>query len=191
MPVDPSEEVSELLSACSSGDRAALDRLIPIVYDELRRRARQRLRGERRDHTLRTTALVNEAYVRLAGQRFTNCENRAHFFGLASEIMRRILVDHARGRNREKRGGDAEIVQMESHFQIAVENSTVNLLELDAALDDLAALDPQQAKVVELRFFGGCSIEETSDILGVAPMTVKRDWATAKAWLKHKLEPLS
>lgn len=180
-------DISELLAACNSGDKEAWDRLIPVVYDELRGQARRHLRRERDNHTLRTTALVHETYIKLADQRFFNWENRAHFFWLASEIMRRVLVDYARGRNREKRGGEYEIVSMDSKFQIAIDSSNINLLELDSALNRLAEIDPQQAKVVEIRYFGGCSIEETAEILGVSIATVKRDWATAKAWLHHEL----
>ncbi len=180
-------DISEMLAACNGGDKEAWDRLIPVVYEELRGQARRHLRRERDNHTLRTTALVHETYMKLADQRFSNWENRAHFFWLASEIMRRVLVDYARGRNREKRGGDLEIVSMDSNFQIAIDSSNINLLELDSALNQLAAIDPQQAKVVEIRYFGGCSIEETAEILDVSIATVKRDWATAKAWLHHEL----
>ena len=180
-------EVSELLVALNNGDGEAWNRLVPIVYDELRKQARNHLRRERGDHTLRTTALVHEAYLKLADQHAANWEGRAHFFWLASEMMRRVLVDYARSRNREKRGGDVEIVSMTSAFQIAIDSSEVDLLELDAALKTLAILDPQQAKIVEIRYFAGCSIEETAKIVGVSVATVKRDWATAKAWLNHRL----
>jgi RNA polymerase sigma-70 factor (ECF subfamily) len=181
------EEVSGLLAAWSNGDPGAWDRLVPIVYDELRRRARNHLRKERGNHTLRTTALVHEAYLKLAEQRSATWENRAHFYWLASEMMRRVLVDYARGRNREKRGGEFEIIPMNSEFQIAIDNSEIDLMALDTALEKLAAVDPQQAKVVEVRYFGGCSIEETAQIIGVSITTVKRDWAVAKAWLKREL----
>ncbi len=180
-------EISELLATCNGGNKEAWDRLMPVVYDELRGQARRHLRRERDNHTLRTTALVHETYMKLAEQRFTNLENRAHFFWLASEVMRRVLVDYARGRNRGKRGGEYEIVSMDSNFQIAIDSSNINLLELDSALNRLAELDPQQAKVVEIRYFGGCSIAETAEILGVSNATVKRDWSTAKAWLHHEL----
>jgi RNA polymerase sigma factor (TIGR02999 family) len=182
-----SSEISGLLAAWNDGDLDAWNQLIPIVYDELRGQARRHLRRERDNHTLRTTALVHETYLKLAGQRFANFENRAHFFWLASEIMRRVLVDYAKGRNREKRGGDVEIVPINSSFQIAIDNSDINLLELDAALVKLALMDPQQAKIVEVRYFGGCSIEETAEVVGVSVATVKRDWASAKAWLNHEL----
>ena len=182
------EQVSELLALWNSGDRDAWNRLVPIVYDELRDHARRLLRRERVDHTLRTTALVHETYLKLAEQRVVNWENRAHFFWLASEIMRRLLVDYARGRNRQKRGGEVEILPMNSAFQIAVENSGTDILALDAALTKLAELDSQQAKIVEIRYFGGCSIDETAEILSISAATVNRDWAAAKAWLHHQLK---
>jgi RNA polymerase sigma factor (TIGR02999 family) len=181
-------EISGLLAAWNDGDLEAWNHLIPVVYDELRAQARRHLRRERDNHTLRTTALVHETYLKLADQRFANFENRAHFFWLASEIMRRVLVDYARGRSREKRGGSVEMVSINSSFQVAIENSNINLLELDAALIKLAALDQQQAKIVEVRYFGGCSIEETAEVVGVSVATVKRDWASAKAWLNHELK---
>jgi len=180
-------EISELLNAWNGGDADALNRLVPFVYDELRKQARRHLRAERLNHTLRTTALVHEVYMKLGEQRRANWENRAHFFWLASVMMRRILVDYARRRNREKRGGDIHIMSMDSTFQIAVDNSEVDLLALDEALTKLAAFDSQQAKVVEIRYFGGCSVGETADIVGVSVATVKRDWAAAKAWLKREL----
>lgn len=184
---DRTEDVSGLLTAWSGGDSDAWNRLVPIVYDELRRRAHSHLRKERDNHTLRTTALVHEAYLKLAEQRSAKWENRSHFYWLASEMMRRVLVDYARGRNRVKRGGEVEIVSMNSDFQIAIDNSEIDLLGLDAALTKLAKIDPQQAKAVEIRYFGGCSIEQTAEILGVSAATVKRDWASAKAWLRREL----
>ena len=179
--------VSELLRAWNDGERDAWNRLTPVVYEEMRSQARRLLRRERSDHTLQTTALVHETYLKLAEQRVVNLENRAHFFWLSSEIMRRLLVDYARGRNRMKRGGDVDLVRIDSTFQIAVDNSGVDLLALDDALVKLAELDPQQAKVVELRYFSGCSIDETAEILAVSTSTVNRDWAHAKAWLRHEL----
>lgn len=181
-------EISGLLAAWNDGDLEAWNALIPIVYDELRQQAHRHLRRERENHTLRTTALVHETYLKLANQRFANFENRAHFFWLASEIMRRLLVDYARTRNSDKRGGEAEIFSIDSSFQIAVESSEVNLLDLDDALNKLALMDPQQAKIVEVRYFGGCSIEETAAAVGVSVTTVNRDWAAAKAWLAHELK---
>ncbi len=180
------EDISELLAAWNGGDQEAWDRLVPIVYEELRRRARAYLRNERNGHTLRTTALVHEAYLRLAGQN-ADLENRNHFFALASDMMRRVLVDYARTRNSEKRGGEVDIVPLHSDFHVAVNDSNIDLLALDEALTRLAALDPQQAKVVEIRYFGGCSVEETAAILNISHPTVYRDWAMAKAWLKREL----
>lgn len=180
-------QVSELLIAWKEGDDRAFDRLVPIIYDELRKRAHYHLRYERSNHTLQTTALVHETYLKLALQREKHLENRGQFFWLASEMMRRILVDYARGRDREKRGGDAETVSLEATFQIAVENSEVDLVLLDECLKKLAEMDPQQAKIVELRYFGGCSLFETAEVLNISMATVKRDWTVAKAWLKYNL----
>lgn len=181
--------VSELLEKWNCGEPTAWDDLVPVIYDELRDQARRLLRSERSAHTLQTTDLVHEAYIKLAGQRVIEWENRAHFFWLASEIMRRILVDYARRRKRNKRGGDAEIFPLNSDFQIAIDNSGVDVEGLDAALTKLATFDPQQAKIVELRFFGGRSIEETAQTIGVSTATVKRDWAVAKAWLYREMKP--
>lgn len=181
-------QISELLLAWKSGERDAWNRLTPLVYDELRLQARRMLRRERPGHTLQTTALVHETYLKLADQRDVNWENRAHFFWLAAEIMRRILVDYARSQNRLKRGGDIEIVQMDSRLQIAIENAGVDIIALDSALTRLAEWDEQQAKIVELRYFGGCSVDETAQVLGVSVSTVNRDWAAAKAWLLHELK---
>ena len=181
--------VSELLAKWNSGEQAAWENLVPVIYDELRDQARRLLRGERSAHTLQTTDLVHEAYIKLAGQRVIEWENRAHFFWLASEIMRRILVDYARRRNRNKRGGEVDVFPLNSDFQIAIDNSGVDVEGLDAALTKLATFDPQQAKIVELRFFGGRSIAETAETIGVSTATVKRDWAFAKAWLYHEMKP--
>lgn len=181
-------DVSELLRAWNQGDEDAFNRLVPMVYDELRSCAHRHLRSERSNHTLQTTALVHETYVRLTDQRVANWKDRAQFFWLASETMRRVLVDYARARSREKRGGEVEIVSMHSELQIAVDNSAVDLMGLDEALNGLAALDPQQARIVQLRYFGGCSIEETADFLNISVNTVKRDWEVAKAWLRRELK---
>ncbi len=180
-------EISELLRAWNGGDEDAWNRLVPVVYEELRLQAQNHLRRERGNHTLRTTALVHEVYLKMADQRMAKWESPAHFFWLASEIMRRVLVDYARGRSRNKRGGEVETVSLETAFQVVIENSEVNIVLLDKALTKLALIDPQQAKVVEVRYFGGCSIEETADIIGVSIATIKRDWAAAKAWLNHEL----
>jgi RNA polymerase sigma factor (TIGR02999 family) len=180
------EGVTELLEAWSGGDREALDRLVPLVYAELRRRARAQLARERGAHTLQPTALVHEAFLRLVDQRGARWQNRAQFYAVAAQVMRRILVDHARARAAAKRGGDAVRVALE-----AVEESgaspEVDILALHQTLERLAAQDERQARVVELRYFGGLSVEETAEVLGVAEITVKRDWAMARAWLYREL----
>ena len=175
-------ELTQMLIDWSSGDKTALDRLIPRVYDEMRRLARSYLRRERKEHTLQTTALVHEAYLKLIDQRRVNWENRAQFFGIAAQAMRRILVDHARSHEAAKRGGGAYKVEIEEAFALPGQKD-VNLIALDEALTELSKLDPQQSRIVELRFFGGLSIEETASVIGVSPATVKRDWTMAKAWL--------
>jgi RNA polymerase sigma factor (TIGR02999 family) len=181
----PSQTVTELLHIWGAGDAGALDRLLPVVYDELRHQARRYLRREAVGHTLQTTALVHEAYLRLVDQRRARWETRSQFFGVAAQLMRRILVDHARGHYAAKRGGNAFQVPLEEG--LAAQDSDVDLLALDEALTRLAALDPQQARVVELRYFTGLGIEETAETLGVSPATVKRDWAMARAWLRRQL----
>lgn len=180
--------ISEFLAAWSGGNREALNELIPAVYQELRKQARRHLREERAGHTLQTTALVHEAYLKLAEQQVVTWESRAHFFWVASEMMRRVLVDHARGHNRIKRGVGVEVVPLDSEIQIAADTTSVDLLSLDDALIKLADIDEQQAKMVEMRYFGGCSIEQTAELLGISVRTVNRDWAVAKAWLRHELE---
>lgn len=182
-------EISEFLRSFDGEDRGAWEHLVVLVYDELKARAHAHLYRERRDHTLNTTALVHEAYLRLAEQQLTTLKNSRHFFWLASEMMRRILVDHARGKLREKRGGGLEVVSLDADLQVAVDSSEVDVIGLDDALTKLAAMDPQQAKVVELRYFAGCSIEETAQTLDISVATVKRDWAVAKAWLRIELQP--
>jgi len=177
-----SSPITVLLVRWREGDRAALDQLMPIVYDELRRLARHYLRQERSDHTLQSTALVHEAYLRLAGGNPPEWQGRAHFFGIAARIMREILVEHARGHNAAKRGGTACRLSLDD--AIALPNHTdVDIVELDRALSKLASLDEQQSRIVELRFFSGLTIEDTSEVLGISPATVKRDWVTARAWL--------
>jgi len=163
-----------------------LDRLIPIVYDELRQQAHRYLRHERPGHTLQTTGLVHEAYLRLVDQRQEDWKNRAQFFGVAAQMMRRVLIDHARGKQAAKRGGSGIQVTLED-ATAAAEERGLDLLELDEALTRLAALDPQQPKIVELRYFTGLGIEETSEVLGISPATVKREWAMARAWLRREL----
>ena len=155
---------------------------MPLVYDELRRLAHHYLRQERNDHTLQSTALVHEAYLRLAGQNPPQWQNRAHFFGIAARIMRQILVEYARGRNTSKRGGDACRITLDDSIA-QPQQTDVDVVELDRALTELSELDEQQGRIVELRFFAGLTIEDTSEVLGVSPATVKRDWVTARAWL--------
>jgi RNA polymerase sigma factor (TIGR02999 family) len=168
------------------GDQGAREALIPLVYDELRRLARRYLRRERPDHTLQSAALVNEAYLRLIRQDQPQWQNRAHFFGVAAQLMRHILVDHARYRAAAKRGAGAPRLTLDPDVALP-QARDVDLVALDDALNQLAALDPQQSRLVELRFFGGLSIEETSVVLGVSPATVKREWATARAWLQREM----
>jgi RNA polymerase sigma-70 factor, ECF subfamily len=184
-PKAPCEEVSGLLRAWSDGDRAALDRLTPIVYDELRRLASRYMRGERPGHSLQTTALVNEAYMRLVDYRSMRWQNRAHFFAVSSQLMRRILVEYAR-RHNLKRGGDVPHVSLEDTAEVGGDRAA-DLVALDDALGALAQVDPRKVQVVEMRFFGGLSVEETAEVLKVSPVTVMRDWSTAKAWLYREL----
>jgi RNA polymerase sigma factor (TIGR02999 family) len=181
-----SEQVTRLLEEVRGGRREALDELLPVVYAELRRIAARYLRAERLGHTLQPTALVNEAYMRLVDQRNVEWQNRAHFYGVAAQVMRRILVDYARARRREKRGGAEVKVPLEDEV-VGARERDVDLVRLDDAMDDLARLDAQQARVVELRYFGGLSIEETAEVLGVSDSTVKREWAMARAWLQREL----
>lgn len=178
-------EVTQLLAAWGRGDQDALDRLMPVVYDELHRIADRALNRERTGHTLQTTALVHEAYLRLVNQRTAQVQNRAHFYAIASQLVRRILVDHARRRASAKRGADAPAVTLET--DIADDTPAVDALALDEALTRLAVLDAQQSRIVEMRFFGGLTVEETADVLGISPRTVKRDWSMARAWLRREL----
>lgn len=176
-------QITQLLKDWNEGDRAALDELMPLVYGELRRQASRYLRKERQGHTLQTTALIHETYLKLVGQNEVEWQNRNHFFAIASTAMRRILVDHARTRHREKRGGDAEDLLLDEALLIQTEQKTVDLVDLDEALVRLERLDRRQAKVVELRFFSGLTNEEAAGVLGVSIATVRNDWAMAKAWL--------
>src|SRR5437867_984404 len=180
-------EVTQLLKDWGNGDSAALDRLMPIVYDELRKVAARYLRRERQDHTLQPTALVNEAYLRLVDQKQVQWQNRAHFMGVAAQMMRRILVDHARNHKRVKRGGGAQKVSLDDAVVVA-EDRTEDLVELDDALNALAAFDERKSRVVEMRYFGGLSVEETAEVLKVSEITVARDWKLAKAWLYTHIE---
>jgi len=178
----PGHDVTELLRAWSEGDSGALDRLMPLVYDELRRRAAAYLRRERRNDTLQPTALVHEAYLRLVDQRRAAWQNRAQFFGVASQMMRRILVDRARARRMAKRSGRwARVTLVEA--EKATPPVDVEVLDLDAALTELAAFDPRKSRIAELRFFGGLSLEESGQVLGLSVATVERDWQAARAWL--------
>ena len=182
---EPPSQVTELLNAWQAGRQGAVDELIPFVYQELRKLARSYLRNERPDHTLQATALVNEAYLRLMGQKNVQWENRKHFFGIASQLMRRILVDHARKRAAGKRGGAEPLVLFDEDKVVPSEQP--DLVELDAALDAFAKIDPDQAKLVELRYFTGLTIDETAKVLELSPATVKREWIVAKAWLRREL----
>jgi RNA polymerase sigma-70 factor, ECF subfamily len=171
----------------SSGDSQAADRLMPIVYAELRRIARRQLRRERDDHTLSPTALVNELYLRMVDQRRTTWQNRLQFFGVAASLMRRILVDYARARNAEKRGGGATIVSLTDAGDERGEDLVADILGVDEALGRLAQHDPDQVRIIELRFFAGLSVEETAELLECSPRTVKREWRLARAWLYREL----
>jgi RNA polymerase sigma factor (TIGR02999 family) len=179
-------EVTRLLQAWGQGDDAALEQIIPIVYRELKRIAHRYMAGERQGHTLQTTALVNEAYLKLVDSRQVNWQNRAHFFAICAQLMRRILVDFARSRGYQKRGGGAQQVNLDEECMASQERGR-NVLALDDALTALAEVDPRKSKVVELRFFGGLSLEETAEVLKVCPDTVLRDWRMAKAWLGREL----
>lgn len=180
-------EITRLLHEWSSGNREAWNNLVAIVYDELHQQAHRYLRRERRNHTLQTTALLHETFIKLAEQRRVEWENRGHFFWLSSEIMRRILVDYAKNKNRQKRGGEIEFESLVSGLNIAIGETDFDILALDQALTRLAELDEQQAKIVELRYFSGLSIEETAEALKISTATVKRDWNMAKAWLHREL----
>jgi RNA polymerase sigma factor (TIGR02999 family) len=180
------EGVTELLLAWSEGDRQALDRLVPMVYAELRRQARTQLARERGSHTLQPTALVHEAFLRLVDQRRVHWQNRAQFFGVSAQLMRRILVDHARARGAAKRGGDSVCVALDEGIEATASPET-DVLFLHRALERLSSLDERQARVVELRYFGGLSVEEAAVVLDLSAITVKRDWAMAKAWLYREL----
>ena len=181
----PGGQVTDFLRAWSDGDRVALDHLIPVVYDELHRLARRYMKGERPGHSLQTTALVNEAYLRLVDYKNMKWQNRAHFFAVSAQLMRRILVDHAR-RHNLKRGGGVHHVSLDDTAIVGGERDA-DLVALDDAMNLLAQLDPRKVQVVEMRFFGGLSVEETAEVLKVSAITVMRDWSTAKAWLYREL----
>ena len=186
--MDSRLEITEMLRAWSSGSSEEPDRLLALVYDELRKQAHSFLRRERPGHTLQTTALINETYIKLREQRNLKWESRGHFFAICAHLMRRILVDYAKARQRAKRGGHAVHVELDGLAIPARQLENIDVLALDDALNRLAEMDYQQARVVELKFFSGFSIEEAADVLGVSISTVKRDWRAAKAWLRHELD---
>jgi RNA polymerase sigma factor (TIGR02999 family) len=192
-PPDPAAsppDVTPLLLAWGHGDKSAGEQLLPAIYEELHRQAGRAMRRESEEHTLQATALVHEAYLRLVDQRRAEWQNRAQFFGVAAQIMRRILVDHARAQHATKRGGAMQQITLSDANQAAAaqqDDNALDVLALHDALDRLAAMDPEQARLVELRYFGGMNIEETAEALGVSPATVKREWAVARAWLRREL----
>ena len=181
------DAVTQLLINWRYGDKAALNRLMPLVYDELRRLARGYMRKERPDHTLQTSALINEAYLELVDQDEPNWQNRAHFFAVAAQIMRHILIDHARSYQYDKRGAGAQKVQLDESLVLTNERAG-ELVALDEALTSLAAVDARKGRIVELRFFGGLNIEETAEVLDLSPTTVQREWRAARAWLRRFIE---
>jgi RNA polymerase sigma factor (TIGR02999 family) len=181
-----SQPVNALLAQWQAGDEEALRTLVPLVYDELRRLAHRYLQKERPDHTLQSTALVHEAYVRLVKQEGGKFQNRAHFFAICAQLMRQILIEYARSQRAAKRDRGQKVT-LNDEVALVKKSRSVDLVALDEALEGLAKLDAQQSRIVELRFFGGLSIEETAQVLGISPATVKRDWSTAKAWLHHEM----
>lgn len=188
MQNENSQQITALLHEWKQGKKDAFDELFPFVYDELRRRASNYLRNERSGHTLQTTALVNEAYMKLVDKDEIDYEDRNHFFAIAANAMRRILVDYARTRKRDKRGGKNENLPLDEARGISTNEKSVDLVALDEALNELAKFDERQAKVVELKYFGGMTNEETAEVLGVSNVTVRRDWNMAKAWLHQELK---
>lgn len=182
-------DVTGLLVRWSRGDPEALDRLMPVIYAECRRIAAQQLRKEHRDHTLDPTALVHELYLRLVDQRRASWANRTQFFGVAAQLMRRVLVDYARARQAHKRGGSATFVSLAAAADTPDESRVADVLAIDEALERLAAFDPEQVRIIELRFFAGLTVEETAHVVGRSPRTVKREWRLAKAWLYRELRP--
>lgn len=186
MTASPPHQITQLLAEWRHGDRAALDKLMPLVYDELRRIAHRYMKRERPGQTLQTTALVNEAYLRLVDSKEIDWQNRAHFFAIAAQIMRHLLVDRARARRYAKRGSGGHQVTLDETAVISPERDS-ELLDLDEALNKLAAIDARKSRLVELRYFGGLSVEETAEVLGVSEITVKREWSKTKAWLYREL----
>jgi RNA polymerase sigma-70 factor (ECF subfamily) len=187
MARESTRSVTALLQAWSSGDHAALDQLLPLIYDDLRRQARRYMRAQPAGHTLQTTALVHEAYLRLVGQSAVKWTGRAHFFGVAAKAMRSILVDHARARNAAKRGSSARAITLDEGAGFAGPEPDVDVLALDEALGRLAEIDARKSRLVELRYFGGLGIDEAAAVLDVSAATVKREWTTARAWLRREL----
>ena len=187
MTPEPASPVNELLLDWGNGDREALKRVLPLVYDELRRLARHQLRQQRPNHTLQTTGLVHEAYLRLAQEKSLQVKDRAHLLGIAAQLMRWILVDYERNRRAAKRGAGATRLTLDPSIAAPAPAQDVDLLALNEALDRLAKLDSQQSRIVELRYFGGLSIEDTSEFLGISPATVKRSWSSARAWLLREM----
>jgi len=179
-------DVTQLLIDWSNGDKSALDKLVPVVEQELRRLAHHYMRGERQGHTLQTTALVNEAFVRLANRKRVQWQNRAHFFGISAQLMRTILVDHARSHATAKRGGGAEKLELNDALVVSQQKAS-DVIALDEALKELELIDPRQSRIVELRFFGGLTVEEAAEVLHVSPITIKREWSSAKSWLYRRL----
>ena len=181
------DNLTGLLIEWRQGDKAALDKLTPLIYDEMRRIAHRYVQRERDGHTLQTTALVNEAYLRLTGQQKIEWQNRQHFFAVTAQVMRHVLVDYARRRHYAKRGGEAQHIPLEDAAAMSQQRAA-ELVALDEALDELAKLDPRKGRVVELRYFGGLTLEETAEALEISPMTVRRDWRAAKAWLYRRIK---
>ncbi|HVE55522.1 MAG TPA: sigma-70 family RNA polymerase sigma factor [Pyrinomonadaceae bacterium] len=188
MEANRSQEVTVFLKAWSSGDRQAADRLMMLVYDEMRRLAASYLRQQRSDHTLQPTALVHEAYLKLIDVSQVDWQDRAHFFAVAAQTMRHILVDHARAVAADKRGGGAQKIALDEAVSFSNQPQDIDLLALDEALQRLAEQDEQQSRIVELRFFGGLTVEETAEVLRISPATVKREWSTARAWLFRQMK---
>lgn len=186
MATPPPKEITEWLKEWSNGDKAALDRLVPVVYEELHRRAKGYMRGERIDHTLQPTALINEAYIRLINYKEMHWQNRAHFFAVAAQAMRRVLVDHARRQGAAKRGDARYTLPLDESLALP-QQADVDLLLLDDALSNLATMDPLKSRIVELRFFSGLTIEETAEVLGVSVDKVRRHWNAARAWLRREI----
>jgi RNA polymerase sigma factor (TIGR02999 family) len=182
-----SKEITEMLRAWSNGEREALDAILPLVYEELHRQAHRHLRRERRNNSLQTTVLINDAYLKLIEQKNVRFESRTHFFAIAANLMREILVDHARTKHRLKRGGVNSDLPLEEALLVAADEKDIDLVALDEALTRLGKMDVQQARIVELKYFADLTLQETADVLGISTATVKRDWNVAKAWLHHEL----